>query len=114
MGRYTNLRKANDVAEDITPRLDYLRRNSSLDVKTGLFYLPPPRSENTLHDFFRMLPTSPSLISGFDNPNIPLLWNIIAFVSIRRNVVVQRSHQPFQTLLLPSTQKDGVSEQTLN
>ena len=48
------------TADEISARLDYLRRNSSLDAKTGLFYLPPPVNEAALHEFFRMYPPSRS------------------------------------------------------
>jgi hypothetical protein len=41
------------VAEDISNRLDYLRRNASLDSKTGLFYLPPPTHKDSLAEFFK-------------------------------------------------------------
>jgi trafficking protein particle complex subunit 11 len=41
------------LAEDVSTRLDYLRRNSSLDMKTGLFYLPPPTHRDSLAEFFK-------------------------------------------------------------
>ena len=45
---------ADILADSITGRLEYLRRNSALDSKTGLFYLRIPASESVLHDFFKM------------------------------------------------------------
>lgn len=53
LGRYLNGLIALNVVDEINSRLDYLRRNSSLDSKTGLFYLQPPASENALYEFFR-------------------------------------------------------------
>lgn len=50
-------RKILTTADTVTSRLEYLRRNATLDAKTGLFYLPVAQTESSLHDFFRMYPT---------------------------------------------------------
>src|SRR5271155_5258103 len=44
------------LADEISTRLEYLRRNATLDFKTGLFYLPSPQSETYLQEFFKTYP----------------------------------------------------------
>ena len=50
-------RKILTIADAVINRLEYLRRNATLEAKTGLFYLPVPQTESSLLDFFRMYPT---------------------------------------------------------
>jgi len=62
------------LADEISTRLEYLRRNATLDFKTGLFYLPSPQSETYLQDFFKSYPpfNDFTLIPVSDKLNIPL------------------------------------------
>ena len=62
------------LADEISARLEYLRRNATLDFKTGLFYLPSPQSETYLQEFFKSYLhfKNLTLISVSDKLNIPL------------------------------------------